>query len=164
MKGSLAMAAFRRVEAQHAGPRALGILVPLGMRTVVIVRPRALGYDLLPAQWNGDPIVPPMLCDFERAEAAQVARRLQQALENAVAYGVNPVETLGDLRGGSFQVWVRAADLFWIPCRRAVEHRYEPVLFASYAEARAAGEELASVVWPAANAEQEYYFNTQKFA
>ena len=157
------MPAFRRVEAQHAGPNALGILVPPGARTQVIVRPRALGCDLLPAQWSGDPRVSPTFCLFDRDEAAQVARRLLQALEDAVTRGVNPVETIGAPGGGSFQVWMRAAELFWIPCRRVAEAEYQPLLFATYAEARAAGEELAKIVWPAADAEREYYVNTQKF-
>jgi hypothetical protein len=157
------MAAFRRAEPQHAGPQALGILVPPGVRTRVIVRPRALSYDLLPALWAGDPAIPPVFCLFDRDEAAQVARRLLQALEDAVLRGVNPVETIGDPGGQSFQVWVRAAELFWIPCRGIAEKEYQPLLFATYAEARTAGEELAGIVWPAADAEQEYYFNTQKF-
>lgn len=157
------MAAFRRVEAQDAGPQALGILVPPGVRTQVIVRPRAVGYDLLPARWAGDPAIPPVFCLFDRDEAAQLARRLLQALEEAVLRGVNPVETIGDPGGRSFQVWVRIAELFWIPCRRTAEQQYQPLLFATYAEARTAGEELARIVWPAADAEQEYYFNTQKF-
>jgi hypothetical protein len=164
MKEIKAMPAFRRVEARHAGPQALGILVPPGVRTQVIVRPRALGYDLLPAQWARDPKVSPKFCLFDRDEAAQVARRLLQALEDAVARAVNPVETIGAPGGGSFQVWMRAAELFWIPCRRIAEMEYQPLLFATYAEARAAGEELATIVWPRADADREYYVNTQKFA
>ena len=158
------MPAFRRVEPHVAGPNAFGILVPPGARTVVIVRPRSLGWDLLPARWDGDPAVAPVFCVLERDEAAQVARQLLQALDEAAARGVNPVETLGDPRGRAFQVWVRAAALFWIPCRRTEQRTYQPLLFASQPEARAAGEALARIVWPAADAEQEYYFNTQRFS
>jgi len=158
------MPAFRRVEPQHAGPNTFGILVPPGARTVVILRARPLAWDLLAATWNGDPAAPPAFCAFGRDEAAHVARRLQQALEDAVARGVNPVETLGDAQGKSFQVWVRAADLFWIPCRKTATQNYEPLLFANRDEARQAGEALARIVWPAADAGQEYYFNTQQFA
>ena len=158
------MPAFRRVEPQHAGPKALGILVPPGTRTVVILRARPLAWDLLAATWNGDPATAPAFCAFGRDEAAHVARRLQQALEDAAARGVNPVETLGDARDQSFQVWVRAAELFWIPCRKTAAQNYEPLLFNNRDEARQAGEALARIVWPGADADQEYYFNTQQFA
>ena len=158
------MAAFRRVEPQHAGARALGILVPPGTRTLVILRPRSLDWDLLAARWQGDPTAPPVLCDFERDEAAQVARRLPQALADAVARGVNPVETLGAPSGRAFQVWVRAAELYWIPCGRTTGQAYHPLVFSSQEQARTVGEMLAQILWPAADADQEYYFNTQKFA
>jgi len=158
------MAAFRRVEPHQAGPRALGILVPPAARTVVIVRAQSLPWDLLPARWDGNPEIAPAFCDFQRDEAAQLARRFLQALEAAAAAGENPVETLGDSRGQAFQVWVRAADCFWIPCWRAAHRLYQPLLVASREEARQAGEALSRVVWPAAHAEQEYYVNTQMFA
>ncbi|MCI0685609.1 MAG: hypothetical protein L0Y71_26220 [Gemmataceae bacterium] len=157
------MPAFRRVEPQHAGPQALGILVPPGARTVVVLRPRSLDWDLLPATWSGDPARAPAFRDFGRDEAAQLARRLQQALEDAAARGVNPVETLGDAQERAFQVWVRAADFFWIPCRKTPAQHYQPLLFADRAAAQQAGEVLARIVWPAADAGQEYYFNTQQF-
>ncbi len=158
------MPAFRRVEPQHAGQQALGILVPPGTRTVVILRARSLAWDLLPAEWNGSPASAPMFCTFGRDEAAQIARRLQHALEDAVARGVNPVETLGDSEERTFQVWVRAAALFWIPCRKTATQHYQPLLFANRDEARGAGEALSRIVWPQADADQEYYFNTQQFA
>jgi hypothetical protein len=158
------MAAFRRVEARQAGPDALGILVPPGERTLVIVRPRALVWDLLPARWPGDPRQPPRMCTFERAEAALAARQLLHDLESAVRRGVNPVETLGDLQGKSFQVWLRTEALVWILCRRTGGQAYRPLVFLSYDEARAAAERLAPLLWPPADAEQECYFNTQQFA
>jgi hypothetical protein len=157
------MSAFCRVEPQHAGPGALGILVPPGTRTLVIVRPRSVDFDLLPARWDGAASCPPEFCLFEREQAAQVARRFQAALEEAVRLRVNPVETLGDSAGRSFQVWVRAAGLFWIPCQRSLGRAYRPLVFESQDAARTAGETLARIVWPAAEAGQEYYFNTQRF-
>ncbi len=158
------MPVFRRVEPQLAAPDALGILVPPGLRTLVILRPSSLGWDLLPAHWDGDPSVAPAFCLFDRDEAAQLAKRLLQELESAVASGRNPVETLGDAQGRAFQVWIRAADCFWIPCARTEEQTYQPLLFASRQEAQQAGESLMRIVWPAAGAAQEYYVNTQKFA
>src|SRR5437016_1359250 len=101
------MPAFRRVDPQRAGPTALGILVPLGSKTLVILRPRGLEWDLLPARWGGDARAAPVFCQFSREEAALVARRFQQCLEETVLAGKDPVETFGDPVGQEFQVWVR---------------------------------------------------------
>jgi hypothetical protein len=155
---------FRRVELRHAGPTALGILVPQGARTLVIVRPRGLKCDLLPARWDGCATSPPAFCTFDRDEAAGVARRLQQALGESVDAGVNPVQTLGDARGDSFQVWLRTAEFVWIVCHRAPCQAYRPALFANHEEARQLAEQLTPICWPALDAGQEYYFNTQHFA
>jgi hypothetical protein len=155
---------FRRVESRQAGPTALGILVPHGARTLVILRPRGLSCDLLPARWDGSASAPPIFCTFGRDEAAATARRLHLALEEAVRDGVNPVQTAGDPRGDNLQVWVRTNEFVWIVCHRAPGQAYRPALFADAEEARRLAEQLTPVFWPAADAGQEYYFNTQHFA
>jgi hypothetical protein len=154
---------FRRIEARLAGPSALGILVPPGARTVVILRPRALECDLLPASWSGEKDAPPVFATFGRDEASVVARQLFEHLDTAVCQGVNPVETLGDAQGRRFQVWLRARDFVWIMCRRAVGQAYQPLVFDTYEQARAAAEILTSCVWPQADLVQDCYFNTQQF-
>src|SRR6476620_1466417 len=128
------MPAFRRVEASQARADAVGILVPLGERTMVIVRPRALSWDLLPARWNGSSESAPVFCQFSRDDAAAAARRLHRGLEQAVSNRRNPIETFGG--GGHFQVWVRLDDLVWILCRRSPGQAYRPALFASQEEAQ----------------------------
>ncbi|MBI3410720.1 MAG: hypothetical protein HY040_20475 [Planctomycetes bacterium] len=155
---------FCRVEPERAGPGALGILVPPGQKTLVILRPRAHAWDLLPARWDGDPEVPPVFCTFERDEAAHVARRLLHLLEEHVERGFSPVHTVGDSQSRRFQVWLRTEELIWIACRRTPGKAYQPVLFETQEEARSAAELEEAVVWPGADALQEYYFNTQKFA
>ncbi|MBI1830518.1 MAG: hypothetical protein HYR84_03595 [Planctomycetes bacterium] len=155
---------FRRVEAQQAGPTALGILVPLEARTPVIVRPRRLDWDLLPARWDGDAGQPPQFCAFARDEAVEVARRFIAALETAVETGDCPVQTVGDSRGERLQVWLRIDALVWIACTRVPGKPYRPMLFGSLAEATQAAEKLIAIVWPAPDAVQEYYFNTQGFS
>jgi hypothetical protein len=152
---------FRRVEARQAGPAALGILVPPGSRTLVILRPRGLAFDLLPALWDGNESASPAFCTFGRDEAATVARRVPQKLEQA---SDNPVQTVGDSRDESFQVWVRIEPHVWIVCQRAPGSPYRPLVFAERDEARLLAEQLTPIFWPATDAVQEFYFNTQHFA
>ena len=54
--------------------------------------------------------------------------------------------------------------LVWIVCRRATGQAYQPMIFATQEEATRDAEAIAAVVWPAADARQEYYFNTQNFS
>src|SRR4051794_6878894 len=96
---------LRRVDVRQAGADALGILVPHGTRTLVILRPRMLAWDLLPVRWNGDPASPPTFCTFTREDAARVARQLGQYLEACDSAGTHAIETLG--RDGAFQIWLR---------------------------------------------------------
>lgn len=158
------MPAFRRVDVQRAGATALGILVPPGVNTLVILRPRGLDWDLLPARWAGDAGTPPHFCQFGRDEAAQVARRLAQALEEAALAGRDPVETFGDPAGQHLQLWVRAGEYVWIVCRRVPGQPYQPLVFTGHDEAALAGRRIGPYVHPAPDANQEYYFNTQNFA
>src|SRR5581483_4973917 len=130
-----------------AGAQALGILVPPGRQTLVVLRPRSLPWDLLPARWDGDGSRPPALCAFGRDEAAGVARRLQQALERGAAGGVNPVRTVGDAGGEHFQVWLHTEEYVWLLCRRAPGQAYRPAVFASHAEALGEAERLTPIVW-----------------
>jgi hypothetical protein len=154
---------FRRVDCNQAGPAALGILVPPGARTVVILRPRGVAWDLLPARWSGRADTPPVFCTFTRDEAAGVARRLQKAMEHAVAAGVDPMCMVADSRGESHQIWMRTDELVWIVCQRAPGRAYQPAVFTDAMEARRLAEQLTSILWPALDADQEVYFNTQHF-
>lgn len=153
---------FCRVDPKHAGPRALGILVPHGATTLVVLRPRALSWDLLPARWDGDAGQPPQFCQFPREEAAGIARRLIPSLETAVTQGNNPVQTFGN--GTQFQIWLRTEELVWIVCRRALGQSYQPLILPDQDEATREGEKIAAIVWPLPESRQEYYFNTQNFS
>jgi hypothetical protein len=157
------MPAFRKVEPQTAGPSALGILIPPGAKTLVILRPRGLEWDLLPARWSGDAGSAPAFCQFGRDEAALLARRIPLALEEAVQAGRNPFESFGKSRHRDFQIWVRVGDFVWIPCRRQPDNSYVPLIFATKEDAENAARLLMPFLHPAVDAGQEYYFNTQRF-
>jgi hypothetical protein len=152
---------FVRTDPNRAGPTALGILIPQGARTLVILRPRALEWDLLPARWDGDRACAPEFCTFERDEAVGVARKVITSLEAAVLEHSCPVQTFGDPAAQQLQIWMRAGEHVWIACSRSPGQAYQPIHFSTIDDARQAAEKLVAFVWPAADARQEYYFNTQ---
>jgi hypothetical protein len=69
---------FIRVEADQAGPTALGILVPPAKRTFVILRPRALELDLVVCRSSDDS----HFADFAHDEASAVAQSLWKHLRD----------------------------------------------------------------------------------
>jgi hypothetical protein len=146
---------FQRVEPQHAGPGALGILIPQGARTLVIVRPRALEWDLLPARWDGVASHAPQLCLFSRDDAALVARRFIKAAEQGIA----PVESFGNAERNCVQLWLRADEFLWIVCKRVQGNAYQPMIFMSMEAATRAAEAVDAIFRP--ETVQQYYFNTQ---
>ena len=77
------MCPLRRVEDHRAGPSALGILVPPGRRTFLILRPRALSWDLLLLRPNG--------AQAFREMPQNEATTLVLALYHALGGGTDPV-------------------------------------------------------------------------
>ncbi len=67
------MCPFRRVEGEQAGPSALGVLVPPSHRTVLILRPRTLTWDLVLAQAGGG------IREMNRVDAEQTAHQIVAA-------------------------------------------------------------------------------------
>jgi hypothetical protein len=149
------MPPFRRVEGARAGPTALGILVPPGARTLVVLRPRALEWDLIALRPDGG-----AFCEFGRDEAALVARRVQRALEQSAGGGA-ALESAP--AGEGFRVLARAGEHVWVACRRAPGQPYQAAVFLTREAADEAAARLAQVLCPDADAGQEYYFNTQNF-
>ncbi len=156
------MSSFRRVEDRKAGPTALGILVPPGLRTRVIVRPRALPWDLLPGRI--EPATGSLhFCIFGRDEAVGVGRSLFQELERQAAEGRQPLEVAADGAGRGFLVWLCQNDIVWIACARRPGQPYQEVHFARLDEAEDAARQITAYVCPGPDAGQEVYFNTQHF-
>jgi hypothetical protein len=158
------MPPFLRVDARRAGPAALGILVPPGPHCPVILRPRALPWDLLPLRPGMEQLQPAVFCSFDRDGAAQAARRLFHALEQAAGRTPNPVEVVGAPPGERYGVCARLDGALWLACRRAEGAAYQPWLDPSLAVAEELACRLTALLWPAADAGQEVYFNTQAFA
>lgn len=151
---------LKRVDARSASGSALGILVPPGARTFVVLRPRNQPWDFLAVRWSGRPSDAPEFASFDRDAAAIAARQVVKTLEDHDLAGDSPLETLG--HEPAFQVWIRDVELCWMLCERG-KNAYRPLVFSTLAEARAAAERMAPFVHPGANRVQDYYFNTQHF-
>jgi hypothetical protein len=153
------MSPFRCVEGRDAGPAALGVLAPPGRRTFVILRPRALPWDLVLLR----PAHPSVFHELDRDEAAEAARELARALADWAAGGPGRVETPDAPQGTGVWLRVHAGPFALLLCPRSPGRPYEAERFADREAARAAAENLATYLHPPPGAEQELYFNTRHF-
>jgi hypothetical protein len=154
------MGSFRRVEDERAGPAALGLLVPPGRRTFLILRPRSLAWDLLLVRRADGRAFQ----DMSREEATIAAQRLYRALEAWSAGGPGQVEAFPAPEGAGF--WVRAvvAGYALLACPREPGKSYHPLVLPDADAARDAARALAAVLCPGDGVEQELYFNGRHFS
>jgi hypothetical protein len=146
------MPAFRIVHGGRAGPAALGILVPPGDRTVVVVRPRALNVDLVMVGPGGEGFF-----EASRQAAGLEAQGLSQALQgDSVRLRVVPA-------GEGFHVQASVGRFLLIACSRIPGQAYRPQVFAAESEAQGTAEALHQVMCPPADAGQELYTNLSGF-
>jgi hypothetical protein len=150
------MGELRRVTDRRAGPAALGILVPPGRRTFLILRPRALAWDLVAVGGDG------AFRELARAEADEAARGLGRALDEWAAGGPGAVEAVAAPGGGRW-LCARVGAFALLACPREPGRPYRPAVFADADSARAAAAQLAAVLCPPAGVAQEMYFNTRHF-
>jgi hypothetical protein len=154
------MGSFHRVEDEQAGPTALGILVPPGRRTFVILRPRALAWDLLLVRSAASGV----FHDMSREEAAIAAQRLYRALQAWAAGGPGQVEVFAAPGGTGFQVRAVVAAATLVVCPRNPGQPYQPLVLPDADAAQAAAGALTAVLCPRDGAEQELYFNGRHFS
>jgi hypothetical protein len=154
------MSSFRRIEGEEAGPAALGILVPPGRRTFLILRPRSLSWDLLLVR----PDDGSAFQDMTREEATIAAQRVYRALEAWAAGGPGTVEAVPSPEGTGF--WLRAvvAAYVLLACPREPGKSYRPLALPDAEVAREAARALTAVLCPRDGMEQELYFNGRNFS
>ena len=150
------MASFRCVDAAAAGPEALGILVPPGRRSLVLLRPRALEYDLLPIRATASG---PAFHEVLYAMASSLSLDLYRALELSAR-----VEVVALADGSGYRVTAAVGTFWLLACRRAPGQAYRPAQLAKHAEAADLAERLTAVLCPPPGTTQEVYFNTRHFA
>jgi hypothetical protein len=155
------MSCFRRVDGAGAGPTALGILIAPGDRTLVILRPRALEYDLLPVRASLRDGLGSGFWEMDRAEAVTAANSLGHALEKWAAGGAGSLGPIPANTGDGYWVQAEVGEHTLLVCGRAAGRAYQAQVFTTLEDARAAAAALRRVLCPAAA--QELYFNTRNF-
>jgi hypothetical protein len=148
---------FVHVEGEQAGPSALGILVPPGRRTLLVVRPRPLDWDLLPLDPES---AAPRFWEVGR----DFAPRLAQELARALAAGDNRVDAIAAPDSAGYHVRAGVGRFVLIVCARRPGQAYQPLVLDSVREACAVAEQVGRFVCPAPQAEQELYLNTRHFS
>jgi hypothetical protein len=156
------MCPLRLVEDADAGPHAVGILVPPGRRTVVILRPRALIWDLLLTDECVSLAGPPFR-ELSPWEAAEAARGIFHALEEWFSGGPGGMKTQLSPAGDGYWVRARAGPFTLLASLRVPGQPYRPLNFKSAMDAKEAAATLATVLFPTVDREQEIYFNTRHF-
>jgi len=158
------MCPLRRVKDARAGPRAVGILIPPGPRTVVVLRPRSLNWDLLLLRGDTPSDASSPFREFTQEQALQAARALFQSLlawsEKRIPGRIEPVSSSD---GSTHQVQAEIGAFNLIVCQRQPGRPYRPKEFSSAEDARAVAEVLAAKLRPMGVFEQEVYFNTRNF-
>lgn len=153
------MSRFRRVDGARAGPEALGVLVAPGSPTLVILRPRALAFDLLPVRATLRNGLGDGFRDMDRAEAAELASVLAQSLAEGAAC-LGPIPAAGD----GYWVQAEVGPCTLLACRRQPGQPYRAHVFATLEEARDMAAALRPILCPPAEAAQELYLNSDHFS
>ncbi len=157
------MSPFQQIEASRASSSALGILMPLGSRTLVILRPRSLDWDLVPVRPDGEPDQRTLFWEISREQGAPLASELHRNLEDWAGGGLGRVEPVPAPGGKGYHVRVGLGRFVLVACGRIPGIPYKPAVFDSVSKALTASERIASVLCPAADEIQEIYFNTDSF-
>jgi len=123
----------------------------------VIVRPRALPWDLLLTRGPGSLA----FREIFRDEAPRAVRAIHHELETWAADGDG--EVLAAPTDGGHYLRCRLGQFAFVACLRQPGKAYEPHLFSDPEEAQQAALALLAVVHPPQSSEQEIYFNTQHF-
>jgi hypothetical protein len=157
------MSPSRLVSGERAGPHAIGILVPPGRRTFLIVRPRSLSLDLLVlADAKGD-----TFREFEREQAGRAAETLFELLTagssspSIEAFPTRISSTLG--RPAHVQLRVSVGPFHLLVCERLPGKPYAALAFTDSATAEHVAERIRALLCPAPAREQEFYLNTRHF-
>jgi hypothetical protein len=154
---------FRQVEASGAGPEALGLLLPPGQRTLVLLRPRSLDWDLVPVRPDETAGPQALFWEVDHGEGASLISELQRGLEDWALGGLGRVEPMPAPGGKGYQVRAGVGRFVLIACDRIPGRPYKPAVFDTVSAALSAAERITAILHPCPGANQEVYFNTENF-
>jgi hypothetical protein len=157
------MPAFRRVLGERAGPTAVGVLVPPGKRTLVVVRPRALPWDLVLTQFGPDGLPGAGFLEMGRNPAGNAAQKLSQALIHWAEEGLGEARTCPAADGDGCWIWAEIEGHILLVCPRQPGEAYRPAHFANLEDAAKAIALITAALRPTHDANCELYTNTQHF-
>lgn len=157
------MSPFHQIEASQASRSALGILMPRGPRTLVILRPRSLDWDLVPVRPDGESDQRTLFWEVNRDEGEELISELHRSLEEWANGGLGRVEPAPAPGGAGYLVRVGVGRFVLLTCGRVPGVPYKPAVFENVSQALAAAERIAAVLCPAADTPQEIYFNVDNF-
>jgi hypothetical protein len=152
---------LRRVFANRAGPNAIGLLIPPGPRTVVIMRPRSLPWDFLCIHSDTDTI---RFRESAREEAEAVAESLGEALEKDGMGANDKIETMQAPGSPGWCLRIALGRFQLMACPRLSGESYRPMVWATVEEALEAASALRQSLYPDNGATREIYFNSRHFA
>jgi len=151
----------RRVFGNRAGPAAIGLLIPPGQPTVVILRPRSLPWDLLCIQPDVEAI---RFREFAREEAEAAAESLGTALEQS-GPGKHPRIDTAPAPGSTGRcISIGLGRYHLIVCPRLPGQSYRPMVWGTDEEASEAAGALRELLAPSAGETREIYFNSSHFS
>lgn len=157
------MSSFRRVQGSEASPNALGILIPPGHRTLVILRPRALDVDLVLTHSLADSPGVFRFREIASIEGNLMARQVHRALEEWARGGPGMVEVVPLTEPRGWRVRVEIGALNWAVCPRVPGQPYRAMTFTAEDEALALAGQLAQVLGPSWEGDRQLYLNTHEF-
>ncbi|HEV3203743.1 MAG TPA: hypothetical protein VGY77_05140 [Gemmataceae bacterium] len=155
---------FRFVEGAIAGPNALGILIPPGNPTLVILRPRALNVDLLLIRQleNGSQEI--RFWEIDRKEAREMGFQVHQALEAWATAGKGKIVVVRQPDREGCRIRVNMGTLTWLVCGRLPGQPYQAKTFTNEKDARNMVLWLAENLCPVTSDGRELYFNFHHFS
>jgi hypothetical protein len=154
------MCPLRRVEDHRAGPSALGILVPPGRRTFLIVRPRSLSWDLVLLH----PDSPTAFRELYPEQAGRIAEALFAELDDWSNGSDGSLAEVACPDGQGFWLHVRVGPFVLALCGRSPGQAYQPLIFPDVEAARTAALQLRPVLCPPVSIDQEVYLNSRHFS
>jgi hypothetical protein len=158
------MSPFRCLDGSDAGPEAVGILVPPSRRTLVLLRPRAVEYDLVPVRSPGGNGARSLFAEMDHAAASRASQELFRALEAWAGGGPGQVEPVPTSGGEGFVVEARVGTFALLACPRRPGQAYQPAVFPGIEEARDLAARLQGILCPPPGTTRELYFNTRSFS